>query len=311
MAITCSSGASSHIRFSAASGTLPQTVAMWFLAPDVTNDIEIFNNANNFQLLLNGSGADKLLANDDVGSVVTSTNAYTANTWHHAAAYMLAGSSAGIYLNGSKNTGSGGGSIGGGVTLRFGNTTSASVLVAELALWSVQLTDAEVAMLALGLSPALVRPQSLLHYLPCIRNVADVWRSTTIAASGGAVADHPRIFYRRSRRVFFSPPPNTVERSAISTLALSQSSAPSELAVSAANSIVLSQRSFPPFNEQTVEQTLTLAQERQYNNNAQNALALTQQAFAPEVLRTIEQTLRFRQIVRATTGNIASGRYRR
>lgn len=310
MAISCSSA--SYVRFSAASGSLPQTVAMWFRAPDTTNNIDIFSNSNNCTITLNGSGADKLQVNDDVGTVVTSSGSYTANTWYHMACRIESTVQASIFLDGSKTSGSaGGGTMGAAVTARFGNTFAASVQVAELAIWNAQLTDAEVAILSLGMSPAIVRPQSLLHYLPCIRNVRDAWRSTTIADAGGAVIDHPRIFYRRSRRVFFSPPPNTVERSAISTLALSQSSAPSELAASAANSLVLSQRSFPPFNEQTVTQTLTLEQQRQYNNNAQNALALSHQAYAPEVLRTIEQTLRFRQIVRATTGNIASGRYRR
>lgn len=312
MAITCNIGALTYIQHTAASGSLPQTVAMWFRAPDTTNNIEIFSNGNNCQMLLNGSGSDKLQLNDDVGTVVSSSGSYTANAWHHAAYCAQSTTAGNIFLNGTKSSGSaGGGTMGAAITNRIGNSSVATVDVAEFALWSVQLTDAEVSMLALGVSPAFVRPQSLLHYLPCIRNVRDAWRSTTITYSGGSVTDHPRIFYRRSKHAFSPPAPNEVVRSAVSGLSLSHSAAPSELELSAQSSFSLAQSSFPPFNEQSITQTLTLAQSREYNNNAQSALAVSQQARIPEVLRTLEQTIRFRHILRARTGNIASGRYRR
>jgi hypothetical protein len=40
--------------------------------------------------------------------------------------------------------------------------------IAHPAIWNVALTDAEVAMLASGLSPLRVRPQSLIFYLPTL-----------------------------------------------------------------------------------------------------------------------------------------------
>lgn len=306
MAISCGGG--SEIRFSLSSGSVPYTLAFFFRVPDTTSKHYLLSKGSDPSLYADGTSSDRLLAEDSGAATLYSTTSFSANAWQHAAYYRPTGvSAASIWLNGGgKQTGVISDAAGAAIVLGY-----ATCDIAEFAFWNTQLSDEEVAILAAGFSPALVRPQSLLHYFPLIRAVQDRRQSTSVTESGGSVTDHPRMFNRKARHAFHAAAPADVVRSAINTLNLSQSAAPSELELSAASSLVLSQRSFPPFNEQTVTQTLTLAQERQYNNNAQSALALTQQAYSPEVLRTVEQTLRLRHTLRAVTGNLASGRYRR
>lgn len=314
MAISCNNAAAAYIQHSTASGgSIPQSYSMWFRVPNTADNFTLLNNANNVSCNANGAASDKLIVQDDVGNVVTSSNAFSASTWHHLGLTVNSSSEASVFLDGTKTTGSaGGGTMGASITNRWGNTsTAADVEVAECAFWNAQLTDAEMTILSRGISAALVRPASLFHYLPAIRNVRDTRRSTTITFSGGAVVEHPRIYYGRNRHTYFAAPPNEIITSVAQTLSLSQSAALSELERSASNSLLFSYSTYPPFVEVGAANTLALVQERQYNNNAESALALAQQAYSPEVLRSVEQTFRMRQLVRAVAGNIASGRYRR
>jgi hypothetical protein len=67
--------------------------------------------------------------------------------------------------------------------------------VAEAAIWSAALTDAEVASLGKGVSPRLIRPQSLVFYAPLIRNLVDVRGGRTLTNNNTAtVATHPRVY---------------------------------------------------------------------------------------------------------------------
>jgi len=67
--------------------------------------------------------------------------------------------------------------------------------VSEVAVWTVDLTDDEIASLAKGFKPFRVRPQSLLYYAPLIRNLHDVSAGITLTNNNSAtVADHPRVY---------------------------------------------------------------------------------------------------------------------
>lgn len=106
-----------------------------------------------------------------------------------------------IYLNGgnkvtntsSVNTGSLG-----NVYIGARWNTSAGVFftgdLAECAVWSVALTDAEIASLGKGFKPYRIRPQSLVFYAPLIRNIQDTKGGLTITNNNSAtVAAHPRV----------------------------------------------------------------------------------------------------------------------
>jgi hypothetical protein len=67
--------------------------------------------------------------------------------------------------------------------------------VAEVGVWSVALTDDEVASHAKGFSAKRIRPQSLVFYAPLIRNAQDVRGALALTNNNSAtVANHPRVY---------------------------------------------------------------------------------------------------------------------
>jgi hypothetical protein len=67
--------------------------------------------------------------------------------------------------------------------------------VAEVGIWNVALTDAEIASLADGMTCDKVRPQSLVFYAPLVRDLIDYKGKLTITNNNGAtVANHPRVY---------------------------------------------------------------------------------------------------------------------
>lgn len=67
--------------------------------------------------------------------------------------------------------------------------------LAELAVWNVVLTAAEVASLAQGFRPQRIRPQSLVFCVPLLRTNQDIRNATvgtTTGATGGSA--HPRVY---------------------------------------------------------------------------------------------------------------------
>jgi hypothetical protein len=67
--------------------------------------------------------------------------------------------------------------------------------IAEVGIWNVALTAAEIASLADGMTCDKVRPQSLVFYAPLVRDLQDVRGGLTITNNNTAtVANHPRIY---------------------------------------------------------------------------------------------------------------------
>lgn len=67
--------------------------------------------------------------------------------------------------------------------------------VAEVGIWNVALTAAEIASLADGMTCDKVRPQSLVFYAPLVRDLQDVRGGLTITNNNAAtVATHPRVY---------------------------------------------------------------------------------------------------------------------
>ena len=79
--------------------------------------------------------------------------------------------------------------------------------VAEAAVWNAVLTDTEVAILGLGVSPLFVRPASLVFYSPLIRaEDRDVVGGLTLTANNSpTVSVHPPII-RPSAQIMQFPP---------------------------------------------------------------------------------------------------------
>ena len=158
------------------------TFACWFNT-DLANSVQYLMGAtqgastdvstNTFGLRT--SGSNKIQAWTE--SQVAQTVEYTVGVWNHACAVHAASNDRRAYLNGGNKATStndrGVSSIDLFTIGALGLATPTAFMsgsIAEAAVWDVALTDAEVAILGLGYSPLMVRPQNLTFYVPLIRD---------------------------------------------------------------------------------------------------------------------------------------------
>lgn len=147
-----------------------------------------------------------------VGTATTSTTG-TINTWGHACGVYASNTSMTAYLNG-------GGAVEStvNVTWPLGSTPRTAIgrrsiaspdlyfsgRLAEVAIWNVALDASEVAALAKGFSPLLIRPSALVAYWPLNRNSVNIsttsldrWKSRfdLTEVNTPVIADHTRVIY--------------------------------------------------------------------------------------------------------------------
>ncbi len=215
---------SSHIL---RAGTSPLTavacsMACWFYSDQNTATVALMDLSNNspsglrgrFGLQLAGAvGGDPVQAvhvNDTGGATGTasSSTGFSTDTWQHAAAVFGATNSRDAFLNGT-NKGSNTTSVTGAMTLnrtriggRIGLTGAEGNFhngrIAEAAIWNVALTDAEVAELALGVSPLMVRPSGLVFYAPLLGRrdpEIELRQARNLDVATPVYVEHPRVFY--------------------------------------------------------------------------------------------------------------------
>mgnify|MGYP001558445184 CR=1 FL=1 len=135
----------------------------------------------------------------------STVSGYTADTWHHIGGVWDGNSSRTAYLNGSAGTTN---------TVTRTITSSTTIIgaysgfggyqgfwpgyLAEAAMWDAALTAAEMATMADGFSPLLVRPGNLVAYWPLYGRIStepDYVGGFNMTLTGGdANADHPKIF---------------------------------------------------------------------------------------------------------------------
>jgi hypothetical protein len=204
----------------------PLTMACWFNADNVTAQhilLGIYeptgSTADNFFLSVEGAQANdpfraNVAANNSYAS--SSANGTTAGTWNHGCGVYTSDSSRTAYLNGvagttdtnarTPNAGSLDrvlvGRFQGGATIVY-----CDALIAEAALWNVALSADEVASLAKGVSPLLVRPDSLAFYAPIYGTHGpepELIGGRDLTVQGGATkAAHPRIFLPTAKILTF------------------------------------------------------------------------------------------------------------
>ena len=125
------------------------------------------------------------------------------DTWNHAAAVFAAVDDRRAFLNGGqKGTNASVSAVDAGQINRiYIGAADFEGYLAEAAIWDVALTDDEIAVLGLGqfVSPLMVRPESLVFYLPFIRdNDKDLIGGTAMTEFGTispGTHPHPAIFY--------------------------------------------------------------------------------------------------------------------
>jgi hypothetical protein len=195
-------------RASAPVTAVPLTMACWF-NPDLLQDASLCSVSNavgagNWFALFTGL-AGVVTASTATGgnqSNATTTATYTTGSWNHCCGVFSAANSRTIYLNGSNavtNTASrspiinetviGARRASGLIGLYFNGK------IAEVGIWNAALTAQEVASLAKGMTCEKIRPQSLVFYVPLVRELQDVRQGLTITNNNGAtVTQHPRVY---------------------------------------------------------------------------------------------------------------------
>lgn len=174
-------------------------------------------NRNSFRLLL-GTG-DNVIADAasgaGTGNATTSTT-ISADTWFHACGVYTSATSRAAFLNGGGKGTDATNRTPSGIdrtSVGMGDGSSASTpfapagtgYLAEVGIWDAALTDAEVAVLATGVSPLAVRPQSLVGYWPIVGKTSpeiNYVNGTAVLSVQGTLsaAPHPRVFMPRTTR---------------------------------------------------------------------------------------------------------------
>ena len=200
--------------------SVPLTMACFFRINDNTVHSTLISlcdsagDVNYFSLRALGVGAGIPLeiaatTRSNVGPAVAySDSQYTANQWHHAAFVSATAGSRYAYLDGVPGARNASNKIpfgiditGIGALLRNGLTGYTSGDIAEVGIWHEPLTTQEIAALASGVSPPLVRPEHLAACWALLKaDPANKWNSRfgqyQLSENGAPVGNvHPTPLY--------------------------------------------------------------------------------------------------------------------
>lgn len=218
MAILFDDASSEYLEYAGAvRSSQALSMACWFNTDDNTIGqalISIGTNGGVAKWVLSAAGnvaSDPVRAtsfNTGGTSAASSTTSFSMNTWHHAGAVFASNTSRTAYLDGvaaAANTTSI--AVSGIDRTTIGARWSTTLdqymsgMIAEAAVWSGSLTDADMLMLSKGFCPLMVKPATLIAYWPLIgRSDPSVekhggfgmtWNNTPQPAA------HPRIIYPR------------------------------------------------------------------------------------------------------------------
>jgi hypothetical protein len=203
-------GTNQYLSSAAPVTSVPITLACWFnfsisgIKPILT--LGVSGGSDKFQLyavsgILGGTGAF-VQSGATLGDTGSQNINLSLSTWYHGAAVFSSATSRTAYLNASAGT-----SVATNVTPSGINTFNAATRynptlgnyfngrIAEVGIWNVALTAAEIASLAKGMTCDKVRPQNLVFYAPLVRNLVDSKGGLTITNNNSAtVANHTRVY---------------------------------------------------------------------------------------------------------------------
>lgn len=192
----------------------PYSWGGWFNRDAAVNQdiMGFYNNTagNKYDLMgLNSSDALNLLSNDGGSTALaTATISASADTWQHALAVIAGTQDRSVYLDGANkgvNTTDNVSRTDGLVVTAIGRRSVGSParyfsgMLAEFAAWNAALTDAEAAVLKLGVQPHYIRPDSIVGYWRVMGRTSpeiDQVGGYNMTVTGATVADHPPMMFR-------------------------------------------------------------------------------------------------------------------
>jgi hypothetical protein len=195
---------------SAPVSAVPLTMACWFIGNSTLTGALMSLGTNGgtarYSLVAAGTaGGDPIQAgttnSGGTGANGTTSTGFTTGPWYHACGVFASTTSRSAYLNGAgKGTDTTSITASADRTLIGARINGGTVgafytgRVADAAIWNIDLTDAEVASLATGMSPLLIRPQSLVFYAPLYRNFVDYKGMSLTNTAGVTVVDSNRHY---------------------------------------------------------------------------------------------------------------------
>jgi hypothetical protein len=200
----------------------PVTLACWalpsasaFAAMCVAN-----NGSTQNYLAIYCSGGNLVARANDGGAATGSGKAFTASQWNHFAGVFASTTSRTSYVNGVAGSTESTASTPSGINrTAIGRLSSSSPAgsyfdgsLAEAAIWNIALTATDLAALAAGVSPLLVRPDALVAYWPILGQYSpeiDIRAHNDVTVNGATAAAHPRMFWPvgPQRMRYGGPPP--------------------------------------------------------------------------------------------------------
>jgi hypothetical protein len=185
----------------------PMTLAAWIYPTNTVTSVAIAlgksAGSDRYTLVYYAAGFEvRAQVNGNGSGAANAGTQTTANSWRHMAAVFTSTTSRQAFYNG----------VGGTVDTalittgtidsivigaRYATTLGAYFpgRIAECGVWNTDLTAAEIASLADGMTCDKVRPQSLVFYAPLVRDLQDVRGGLTITNNNTAtVANHPRVY---------------------------------------------------------------------------------------------------------------------
>lgn len=184
----------------------PMTLAAWFNTAStsgslVSNQIKTF--PAGFHLSLDSQKVSALISNGLFGPSVNGATNYTLNSWQHGCV-VFGTSNTFVYLNGTQDASGAAGAYSqpspDNIAMARRDFFSGTSIyytgqLAEAGIWSVELTDAEIASLAKGMTCEKVSPQNLVFYAPLVRNLIDYSGGLVLTNNNSAtVSNHTRVY---------------------------------------------------------------------------------------------------------------------
>jgi hypothetical protein len=193
-----------NLSFAAPLVTHPITMAFWgnmdtATTGDYVISLRSSNNTNAFSIRFDDRRVDAEIRAGGSNSRATSPTRFTLGTWIHGAAVFASTTLRTAYLDGgnpgTNTTSRNPSSITEGYIGSIGTANYADGRIAEVGIWNAALTAEEIATLAKGFSPIMIRPYDLVFYAPLIRVAHDVRARTNITREAGiGNVQHPRIY---------------------------------------------------------------------------------------------------------------------
>lgn len=179
----------------------PCTIAFWFNKDSTATKNGVFIRNGTTGAIVGAYFTTALRGYISSGGTAdfAATANYTVGTWHHACVVFASNTSRTIYMDAANSaTNTTNLSISGLNQFWIGTAAGSTNFdgdLADVGVWTTDLTLGEITSLAKGMPCNSVRPSSLSFYAPLVRDLIDIRGGVTITNNNTAtVAAHPRIY---------------------------------------------------------------------------------------------------------------------